>query len=1107
LVEPDNENKQSTNSFTLFAYRRTGIEARKTISKMDTYSQAVHESKNYNNYKLTADKVIRILSDVRNERTKSRRRWIWELMQNAKDVPNKFGGVTIEIILRENDFVFSHNGNPFSVANITGLIQQVSAGKPSDSTNKRITGKFGTGFISTHLLSDIVTVSGIVEQEGLQPKKFELELNRKSEKSEELIGFIADELEKLEQIDKEEFFPTVFDYENRRTEDSFDSKFIYPLETLESKEAAKVGIEDLAITMPQTLFFVDELKKVIIKNEVENKTTVYELCSIHADDLNANYSYPYVKRTVNGVVEDFYFIRYRDEHLDLAVRVNNHFDKELGYIPKAPRLFRDFPLVGTESFIFPFILNGFNFFPTEKRDNILLTDTTSGSVITNRSIIVHAVEKSKEFVAWLINNGAKNFSYAAQSRIPTCLIETEVKDWYKANIQKPYRQFVVNQEIVETSGSKKRIGEALIPKFSGTKEANEQFWELLKDYCGSDAVCKKEHLELWQENLGPESEIETWGQKIFYKIEDLLFEIQSKQTIGNISLKNSDLSNINWLNAVYQFLIENKLNDCFKTYKIIPTISGTLKSFNDTLFIEKETKIPDEFISIFKEMKHEDWNDILIHRELITIDSSRSSKTVKDISDEINKILNNEDKDYSGKVLKSFIDNTFAETILLRILRITNSQSDDTFQTKLFNLARAFLNSNEQQTVIPGIGDFNFSPAKRQLIKLLNKKIEEKASLTLLGMENAEEWLLGYLLLLQGSSEFKSLLEYGRIIPNRNNELRLFKDVYGYGTEDIPLFDDLINILADLNSNKNWNDFLIHDAFRSVVLPPKKLDELSNSIWEELEKLRLDNSFSSKSKAILDLIKWCSSHFEAQKYFAAFMNQKDKIFVEISLEDDVVGDNIVKLLSNKEMLPQLVEIAEIAETIGIETVKNLALQVKEKQEDFEFKKKIGEAVEKAFIEAFNSLNLPYTITYQGIGSQDVIISNPLNNKSFYIELKSLSPTNWDKSLKLAVSQAKKAVEQMQEGNYVVSVLVRPDNWEMATVDYIKTNLNNQFNTGNLVEAAKEKNDEFERLMASTDEIKLEFDNTDRKVVVPESIWRSNGNQFSVLIERLKQYLG
>ncbi|MBK7480317.1 MAG: hypothetical protein IPI69_11780 [Bacteroidales bacterium] len=90
--------------------------------------------------------------------------------------PIFFGGVTIEIILRDSEFIFCHNGNPFTVENITGLIQQVSSGKPSNGTNRRITGKFGTGFISTHLLSDTVTVKGIVEQMGFHRKHFILSL-------------------------------------------------------------------------------------------------------------------------------------------------------------------------------------------------------------------------------------------------------------------------------------------------------------------------------------------------------------------------------------------------------------------------------------------------------------------------------------------------------------------------------------------------------------------------------------------------------------------------------------------------------------------------------------------------------------------------------------------------------------------------------------------------------------------------------------------------------------------------------------------------------------------------------------------------------------------
>ena len=70
---------------------------------MSGYLDEVRNSKDYNNYKLTADKVIQILDNVREERTKSRRRWIWELMQNAKDVPNIYGVVTIEINLAQNE--------------------------------------------------------------------------------------------------------------------------------------------------------------------------------------------------------------------------------------------------------------------------------------------------------------------------------------------------------------------------------------------------------------------------------------------------------------------------------------------------------------------------------------------------------------------------------------------------------------------------------------------------------------------------------------------------------------------------------------------------------------------------------------------------------------------------------------------------------------------------------------------------------------------------------------------------------------------------------------------------------------------------------------------
>jgi hypothetical protein len=1087
---------------------------------MASYLETVISSKNFNNYKLTADKVIQILSEVRNERTKSRRRWIWELMQNAKDVPNIFEGVTIEIILRDNEFIFSHNGNPFKVENITGLIQQVSSGKPSDSTNKQITGKFGTGFISTHLLSDKVTVKGIVEQDGLYPKSFELELNRKAEKSEDLILFIAEELDKIEKIENENLFPTIQNYHNQRKESDFDTVFIYPLENSEAREAAIVGVEDLACTLPQTLFFVEKLKKVIIKNEISGEQTIYELFE---NNKESNLYFPLIKETINEKTQDLCFIHYKDEKLDLAIPINNHNERIIKNIAKSARIYRDFPLVGTEHFYFPFILNGFNFFPTEKRDNILLTDTSSNSVLVNRDIFNHAIYKAQGFVEWLKNNNAKNLSLIAQSRIPKSITEVEVINWYKDNIQRPYRHFLMEQEIVETATNKIKIKDAIIPKFLGTKEQNELYWEILYHYFGSERICKKEQLSSWQDNLGIEAEIETWGEKVFYSIEDLLTEIQSNIILENITLHGSQLTTIEWLNSVYQFINENELIKYFKEYKIIPTIKGTLKSLSDDLYIEKETKIPNELISILKSLKNEDWNDILIHRELIIIDKSHASKSIKDISDEINKILNFEEKNQYGEVQKTFIDNINAKTILLDILRISATTSNDSFHSKLFDSAKIFFKSDIQSIVINGITEFNFNPAKRLLIKLLHNKIEEANTLKNLGIENAEKWLLEHLVLLQESTEFKTLLEFGNIIPNRKGIFCAFIDeIFTYGTHENPLDDDLIVILLELNNSEDWDNLIVHDSFRSLKLPLKSIEELATKLKDELEKLRIENTFSTQSGAILKLIYWCSdikNKFVADKYFDWFLTQKDKIFVNISLEDSEVGGNIVKLLSNKEKLNDLValaesgisltqlsEIAEIAKSISIEEIKNLAQQLKDEQDDFEFKKKIGEAVEKAFIEAFNSIDLPYNITYQGIGSQDVVITNPENNKTFYIELKSLSPNSWDKSLKLAVSQARKAVEQVNEGNYVVSVLIRPINWELATSDFIKLNLISHFKIGSLLTSVVEKDRTFEHLLNSSDDIELVFDNTKRRIKIAEHIWSFNGNSFDALIEYLKLYL-
>lgn len=63
---------------------------------------------------------------------------------NVKDIANRFGEISIKIELTENSLKFLYNGNPNSLKNIMGLIQEVSS-KDSTNSNEGITRKFGTG--------------------------------------------------------------------------------------------------------------------------------------------------------------------------------------------------------------------------------------------------------------------------------------------------------------------------------------------------------------------------------------------------------------------------------------------------------------------------------------------------------------------------------------------------------------------------------------------------------------------------------------------------------------------------------------------------------------------------------------------------------------------------------------------------------------------------------------------------------------------------------------------------------------------------------------------------------------------------------------------------
>lgn len=361
----------------------------------------------YNNYKLTADKILQLLSQIREDPSASAKRWVWELLQNAKDVPNRFGKVSVEIELVSQDTLkFRHNGDCFSIKNITGLVQQVSS---KDSQNlEGQTGKFGTGFICTHLLSDIIDVEGIVRYMGID-RRFKIVLDRSGYRSEDLLPRIKTTLEELRHI--ETTYEVVNNYEQNRTEQSFDTVFTYHLTTQEKQESAVAGLEDLINTMPITLVTQSKkIKQVRVINRVKGTNVVYTCDSTSLDD---NVQLSIVK--IDGIIKKYVSYITDDVALTTEVNIKDGIYEIIKRDSKQPVLYRDFPLIGSEKFYFPYTLNGFEFNPTERRNGLVLNSADHPDCVLNRIIVDKAVDAVLKFNEWLITKNATNRYLLASS--------------------------------------------------------------------------------------------------------------------------------------------------------------------------------------------------------------------------------------------------------------------------------------------------------------------------------------------------------------------------------------------------------------------------------------------------------------------------------------------------------------------------------------------------------------------------------------------------------------------------------------------------------------------------------------------------------------------
>jgi hypothetical protein len=206
------------------------------------------------------------------------RRWLWELLQNAKDSVEGTQTLSVEVQIQDNQLVFRHSGTPFTDDEVIHLIYHGSTKK--GSVDK--TGKFGTGFLTTHLLSKRVLVSGILS-DG-RPFNFNLDRGGKN----------AKEVEAAMECSWDEFK----NCRSTSTEAGFTTTYKYTLDD-QTKLIAHKGLNDLPRLLPFVPAFNAKFGSFTLKTV--DATTTFRRAS--NENLSRDRIFIQSIQMSNGVVE------------------------------------------------------------------------------------------------------------------------------------------------------------------------------------------------------------------------------------------------------------------------------------------------------------------------------------------------------------------------------------------------------------------------------------------------------------------------------------------------------------------------------------------------------------------------------------------------------------------------------------------------------------------------------------------------------------------------------------------------------------------------------------------------------------------------------------
>ncbi|GAB4289242.1 MAG: hypothetical protein Fur0025_23670 [Oscillatoriaceae cyanobacterium] len=573
--------------------------------------------------------------DRLSDRASSKRRWIWELLQNAKDVAN--GRVKVEILLTKDCVEFRHNGNPFSIENVTYLIEQVSSKERTFDANEapKTTGKFGTGFMTTHLLSRKVEVSGVLqneEEDSYSYKHFSVLLDRSATDLDEMIQNVDAAFSIFEEIDNDTLYPKLKNYQPNK---KCDTSFRYILDEA-GFQVAKAGIQDLQNAIAYALAFIPTIESVTVTDQTQASISRYQYTTVKRTQIGQISIVTIEKNGAEstGDIQTIAYLSNDNQTITIAVEVQNLGENRYSIKKinqETPILFCEFPLIGSEVFPYPVVINSPLFNPTEPRDGIFLNPENQQKTPQNQALLEQATRLYRDFLNQVTSTW-QNVHLLGKLKSEAKLPENMDTSWYKDQIYNQIVHILTNALLVDTvSGQRICLKDSLIPSYKFKNDVEK--FVALAAALHADCLPQLDHVLDWHEIL--KSDLgKKFSADIKYSLENLLQKIADEQTLAQLAkrISKTDSDTLDWINQVIAFTSRNS-EDLFSQYSIIPNQYNEFKKKQE---LHQDLAIPEALKDVLQILAI-DWRTILAHKGL----TYQLSKTldINQAVDDINKII------------------------------------------------------------------------------------------------------------------------------------------------------------------------------------------------------------------------------------------------------------------------------------------------------------------------------------------------------------------------------------------------------------------------------------------------------------------------------------